>query len=133
MKLNYVTFGVASVAASSIIAGSALGIANADAPSSSTTNTNVGTSGISRTVFRQDRLAAEAQVLNTTTAQVQAAQNDKTLTRLIADAGLTKQTFRQNVETQLTTELEDQGYTQSQVTLVLQHRMHHGLHHHKKS
>jgi hypothetical protein len=132
MKFKYVTAGVTTLVGSGIVAASALSIANADAASTGA-NVDIGTSSITRTVFRNDRLEAEAQVLNTTTANVQAAHKDKTFARLLTNAGLTKQTFHEKVKVQLTTDLENQGYSANQVAIALQHRMIVGMHHHKKS
>jgi hypothetical protein len=131
MKFKYVTAGVTTLVGSSLLAASALSITNADATSSGA-GADVGKSGITRTVFRNDRLEAEAQVLNTTTAQLQSAHKDKTMAQLIANAGLTKQSFHAKVKAQLTTDLENQGYSQDQVTIALQHRMIVGMRHHKK-
>lgn len=128
MKVSYI---VASLASTGIIAASAMGVVSA-ANTQTHGNGNVGSSGISRTVFRQERLDAAAQVLNTSTANVQAAHKNKTFAQLITSAGLTKKTFVQKLKAQLTTDLENQGYSQNQVTIALQHRTIVRLHHHKK-
>jgi hypothetical protein len=114
------TMGILSIAT--------LGIASAATP----TSTTVGTSGIPRSTFKADRLSAAAEVLNTTTANVQAAHKDKTFSGLMTNAGLTKKTFAEKLKTQLTTELEGQGYSQDQVTIALQHRYIARLHHYDK-
>jgi len=129
MKVSYIA---ASLASTGIIAASAMGVVSA-ANTPTTNSGNVGSSGIPRTVFRQERLDAVAQVLNTSTANVQAAHKNKTLSQLISTAGLTRKTFVQKLKAQLTTDLENQGYSQNQVTIALQHRtIVHLRHHHKK-
>lgn len=133
VKLRYITMAVAS---SGAIAASAVGIANAAPPSSSTTNSsngNVGSSSIPRTTFKDDADKAAATILKTTAANVQSAHKNKTFGQLIKNAGLTKKEFAQEMKSELTSELEGQGYTQDQVTIALQHReiarLHHKLHH----
>ena len=102
-----------------------MGLASAATPS----NGDVGKSDIPRSVFRQERLDAVAQVLDTSTTNVQNAHKDKTLSSLISSAGLSKKTFAQKVKTQLTSDLEAKGYSQDQVTIALQHRDIVRLHH----
>jgi hypothetical protein len=129
MKLSYIAAGLTS---SGIIAVSAMGVASAATNNSSVKNPNVGSSGIPRTVFKQDHLEAASQVLNTTTANIQTAHKDKTFAQLLKNAGLTRTTYRQKLKTQLTTDLENQGYTQDQVTIALQQKtISHLRHHHK--
>jgi hypothetical protein len=128
MKVSYIA---ASLASTGIIAASAMGVVSA-ANTQTTNSGNVGSSGIPRTVFRQERLDAVAEVLNTSTANVQAAHKNKTLAQLISNAGLSRKTFVQKVKTQLTTDLENQGYSQNQVTIALQHRTIVRLRHHQK-
>lgn len=115
VKLRYI---IASVVGAGALALGGVGIANAAVTHSG----NVGTSGIPRATFRQDRLEAAAQVLNTTTANVQAAHKDKTLSTFISSAGLTRQSFAQKVRAAMTSELEGQGYSQQQATIAFQHR-----------
>ena len=71
-------------------------------------------------------------MLNTSTSNIQAAHKDKTLKTLIANDGLTRQSFNQKVKADLTAELENAGYTQDQVTIALQHRTILRLRHHDK-
>lgn len=127
---------VASVASAGVLSLGAFGIVSAATPYSATTpttkNTTVGKSGIPRTTFMQDRLDAVAQVLHTSTANVQTARKNKTVSQLITSTGLTKKTFGEKVKTQLTTELEGQGYSQDQVIIALQHRAILRLRHHNK-
>jgi hypothetical protein len=123
-KLLIVASSLAGVA---VLTASSMGIVSA-----ATKNINIGTSGIPRLVFKQERLDAVSQVLNTTTTSVQTARKDKTLSELISNAGLTKKTFDQKVKTQLTSDLEAKGYSQDQVTIALQHRTIVKLHHKTK-
>jgi hypothetical protein len=128
VKTRYIAISLASAA---ILSLSSLGAAFAATPPMK--STTIGTSGISRTTFKQDRLEAVAQVLNTSTTAVQTAHKDKTFAQLIADADLTKKTFAQKVKAELTSELEAQGYSQDQVTIAMQHRtIQHLRHNHKK-
>lgn len=117
----------ASLALAGVVAAGGVGIASAAGTHS---NTNVGSSGIPRSVFRQERLDAVAEVLNTSTSNVQTARHDHTLKQLITNAGLTKKTFDQKVKAQLTSDLEAKGYSQSQITIALQHRTIVRLHYH---
>jgi hypothetical protein len=123
--MSKLSIGAAGLMSASVIALAATGVASA----ASTSSGDIGTSNIPRSVFKQDRLAATAQVLNTTTANVQAAAKDRTLKTLISNAGLTKATFHEKVRAQLTTNLENQGYSQDEVTIALQHRAIVRLHH----
>lgn len=128
LKARYLLAGLSSAA---VIAAGSIGVASAAATNHH--NVKVGTSGIPKTVFRQEKLDASAQVLNTTPTDVQAAHKDKTLKSLISKAGLTKQTYRQKLQAQLTTDLEELGYTQQQVhTALHKHTIAH-THHGKKS
>jgi len=115
-KFSYFALGLVSALT---VGFGVVAVANAD-----TTNakTDVGSSGIPRTVFRQDKLDASAKVLKVSTAAVIAARKDKTMATLISNAGLTKETFAQKVKAELTSELESQGYSQNQITIALQHR-----------
>ena len=126
-KARYLLAGLSSAA---VIAAGSIGVASA---ATNHNNVNVGTSGIPKTVFRQEKLDASAQVLNTTTANVQAAHQNKAFRTLITNAGLTKQTYQQKLQTQLTTDLEGLGYTQQQVTAALQKHPVAHTHHGKKS
>jgi hypothetical protein len=96
----------------------------------SITNADAQTTAITPSVYRSERLEAVAQVLKTTPAAVQTAAKDKTLKELVSNAGLTKTTFRKDVKSQLTTDLENMGYSQAEITS----RMHtyHKHHMHKK-
>ena len=124
-KFSYIALSVASVG---IVGIGTLGVASADTTSSG----NIGNSGIPRSVFKEERLDAAAEVLNTSTANVQAAHKDKTFSKLISDAGLTRQTYREKLKAELTTDLESEGYTQDQITIALQRIHIHKLKHHDK-
>ena len=127
IKAKYLGAGLLGAA---VIGAGGLGFASAAATNSS--NTNVGSSGIPRSTFKNDRLEAAATVLNTSTSNIQTAHKDKTLSQLISKAGLTKKTFREKVRSQTTTELKSQGYSQDQITIAFQHRTILKLRHHKK-
>jgi len=127
VKARYLLAGLSSAA---VIAAGSIGVASA---ATNHNNVNVGSSGIPKTVFKQEKLDASAQVLNTTTSDVQAAHKNKTFKTLLSNAGLTKQTYEQKLQAQLTTDLEGLGYTQTQVNTALQkHPLTH-THHGKKS
>jgi uncharacterized membrane protein YqiK len=125
IKTRYV---LASLAGTAAITLGAIGAVSADTPNNS--SGNIGNSGILRTTFRQDRLNAVAQVLNTTTANIKTAHSNKDLEQLISNSGLTRKTFREKVKSNVTSELKAQGYTQSQITAAFQHKHH--FNHHKK-
>lgn len=103
-----------------------------------TKNTNVGQSGIPRSVFRTDLLDSTAKALNTTTANVKSAHKNHSLKSLVKNAGLTKKQFALNLKNDLTSDLESQGYSSQQVTIALQQRIiehfrhEEKLEHHKK-
>lgn len=116
------------------IAGAgALSLAGMGIASAATNTGDIGKSGIPRSVFRQERLSAAAQVLNTTPANLQAARKDKTVSSLISNAGLTKKEFAQKVKTALISDLEAKGYSQDQITIALHHKAIARLHHKAKS
>jgi hypothetical protein len=121
-KRLFITAGVTAVT----IAGTGFGVASA---ATNTSSGNVGSSDIPRNVYVQERQAAVAEVLNTTTANVQAAHKNHTLKNLISNAGLTKKTFGEKVKSQLTTDLESKGYSQDQITIAMQHKQIVRLHH----
>lgn len=112
-KVSYVLI---SLAGAGVIGVSAVGVASAASP-------NVGSSGISKSVFRQERLTAASQVLNTSVANIQSAIKDRTLKTLITSDGLTPKTFRQDERAKLVSDLEALGYTKDQITIAQQHRL----------
>lgn len=128
-KSSLLTAGIFALS----LVGAGFGVASAATnASASNMNGNVGSSGIPRSVFSQERLDAEAQVLNTTTDNVQAAHKSHTLKDLISQAGLTPKTFMQKLKTQLTSDLASKGYSQDQITIALQHKEIVRLHHKAK-
>lgn len=127
MKLRYL---LAALLGTGALTLATVGIASAAANTKA--SGNVGSSSIPRSTFKQDMLSATAQVLNTTTTQVQAARKNHTFSQLLKNAGLTRQTFRQKLKAQLTSELKGQGYSQDQITIALQHRTIVRLRHHDK-
>lgn len=126
--MKHLKYLLATTAGAAVLAVSAMGVASA--ASNYPNHENIGTSGIPRSVFKQERLDAEAQVLNTTVANVQAAHKNKTFGQLITNANLTKKTFAQKLKAQLTSDLESKGYSQNQITIALQHKIIGRLYHH---
>jgi SOS response regulatory protein OraA/RecX len=105
-----------TLTATGIIAATSIGIVSADS-----TNTNVGSSTIPKTVFHQERLQAASEVLNTSTSSIQTARKDHTVKQLISSAGLNDKEYAQKLKTQLSSDLEAKGYSQSDITIALQH------------
>src|ERR1700733_1133450 len=104
IKTRYV---VTSLIGTAVMAIGAVGVASAaTSNTSSASHTTIGTSGIPRPVFKQQREDAVAQVLDTTTTNVQSYKKNKDLSQLISEAGLTEKTFREKVKSQITTDLE---------------------------
>ena len=136
----------ASLVTLSVVGATGIGVASAATTKTSSTDSmqttaknmtgNVGSSTIPRSVFQQARLDAEAQVLNTTTANIQAAHKNHSFKQLLQQANLTPKTFGQKVKAQITSELEAKGYSQDEITIALERkqivRLHHKLHHAKK-
>lgn len=119
-KLKYLVVSLAG--ATTLIAGG-MGVASA---ASTHKNTNVGNSGIPRSVFKVEKLTAKAEVLNTSTANVQAAHQNKSFKTMLSNAGLTKAEFNQKVNQQVTSDLEKLGYTDQQISAALNHgKKHH--------
>ncbi len=115
------------------LSAGAVGVASAATTSTTKTNAgNVGSSDIPRSVFKTERQAAAAKVLNVSVADLQAAHKNKTFADLLSKAGLTKQTFREKLKAELTSDLEAKGYSQDQITIALQHREIVRMHHHEK-
>jgi hypothetical protein len=106
----------------SIAAGITSGVIGVGAASASAASPAAASpSTIARSVVRADKLQAMAGTLNLTTAQTQADLKAHSLKQVVASAGLTKTTFRQKVQAQMQTELQAQGYNQTQITAALQH------------
>ncbi|MEO8105607.1 MAG: hypothetical protein ABI602_04720 [Candidatus Saccharibacteria bacterium] len=127
IKMRYAT---ASLLSAVLFSAGSLGVVSA--ATTHNTSGNVGTSTIPRTVYRQDKLAAEAAVLNTTTVNIQSAHTNKDLKKLLANAGLSRQTFNEQLKIKLTTELEAQGYDQAQISIAQQQKTINHLRHHNK-
>jgi hypothetical protein len=94
------------------------GVASAD---SATTSNTQPSSSIARSVVHDDQLKAMASVLNLTTAQIQIHLKTHDLQQVVADTGLTGSTYHQKVQTQLESELQAQGYSQTQIDSAAQH------------
>jgi hypothetical protein len=127
IKIKYMATSLAAVAMVSV---GTIGVVSAATPSA-VKNPNVGSSDIPKAAFKEERLDAVAEVLNTTTANVQTARSNKDMKQLISSAGLTRKTFSEKVKAELTTDLESKGYSQDQITIALQQKMIHHLRHHK--
>lgn len=128
VNLKYAALSAASLGVMSL---GGVGVASAASHTASAhVKGNIGLSGIPRVVFRQEKLAATAQVLNTTTANVQSARKAKTFAQMVSKDGLTKKAFTKKYKAQLTIDLEAKGYSSSQVTTALKHRRLAKLHHH---
>jgi hypothetical protein len=78
-------YTLTSLAGATAITFGAIGAVSADTLTSS--SGNVGTSGIARSTFKQDKQDAVAEVLNTTTANLKTAHANKDLKQLISNAG----------------------------------------------
>ncbi len=114
LKARYLIAGFTS--ATVIAAGSIGAIVSADSP----TTTN---SPIPHSVIRSDRLTAESQVLNTSTDNIRSAMKDKTIKTLITNAGYTRSSFEQKVKSILDSELQNQGYSSTDIA-NLRHQKH---------
>lgn len=117
----------ASLIGSGVLVTSAIGVVSAD----NRNNGNVGSSGIPKSVFRTERQVAAAAVLNTTTANIQAAHHNHTFKQLLQQNNLSPKSYAQKLKAELTKDLEAKGYSQQQVTIALQRkeivRLHHKL------
>lgn len=108
---------IASLSGAALISAGSISGVSADTPN---TNNNVGNSSIPNTVFRQEVLSAAATVLNTTPTNVREAQKSHSLDNLISQSGLTKKTYRQELQDQLSLDLEKLGYSQKVIDSALQ-------------
>lgn len=84
----------------------------------SSKNGNILGTDIPRTVYMQDRLAAMAKVLNTSTTNIQTAIHNKTLKTLIKSANLSYGQFRKDVANNLVSDLKSAGYKETQIKLA---------------
>ncbi len=129
--MHRVKYGILSLATVGAISVGTIGIASA-ATNHSSSNGDIGSSGIPRTVFKQEQLDAASEVLNTGISNIENAHKDKGFVKLISNAGLTKKSYRQKLKSQLTTDLESKGYSQDQITIALQQKLINHLRHHHK-
>lgn len=84
----------------------------------SSKNGNILGTDIPRTVYMQDRLAAMAKVLNTSTTNIQTAIHNKTFKTLIKSANLSYGQFRKDVANNLVSDLKSAGYKETQIKLA---------------
>jgi len=77
---------------------------------------------INKAVYKQERLSAEAKVLNTSTANISSAIKDKSLVKLIEQSGMTRKEFKKKVDSDFVSALESMGYSKDQVIISMQHR-----------
>lgn len=115
-----------------LVGAGLIAVSSAGIVSATSSNATVGTSGIPKTVFKTERQAAAAEVLHTTTENIQSAHKNKTMAQLIQNAGLTKKTYAEALKTQLATDLQAKGYSQDQITIALQRKTIAHLRHHDK-
>lgn len=112
-----------ALAAVSIIVGITSTVAGLSATAASADTSSAAlqsSSSIAQSVIRADRLDTMAKVLNMTTAQVQAHLKAHDLKQVLASKGLSMQASRQSVLAQLKSELQAQGYSQTQIDSALQ-------------
>ncbi len=83
---------------------------------------DIGSSQIPKTVYRQEKIAAEAQVLKTSVLNVQNAVKNKTLKQLVTSEKLTSKQFRREVNSAFTADLQSRGYSQDQIIIAKQHK-----------
>jgi lysyl-tRNA synthetase class I len=102
-------------------AGVSTAVVSADSISSATQTSST----VARSVVHQDQLEVMAKVLNMTTADVQTHLKAHDLKQVVANAGLSDATYHQNVQAQLRSELQAQGYSQEQVDNAMQHYQQH--------
>lgn len=135
-KMKYLIVSAAGVVS---IGAGAVGVVHATTNTQAKANSNktIGSSGIVRSVMKQDRLTAEANVLNVTTASLQVPHRGKIIKQQLTTNHLTRKEFNQEVKAKLLTELQAQGYSSDQVTIATQARtighLKHKLHHDKKT
>jgi len=115
-KIMHVIIGIA--AGAFLIAGM-VGIVMAAVVSPKVAD--VGSSDIPKTVYRQEKLTSEAQVLKTSTTNVQNALKNKTLKQLISSEKLTDKQFRKEVNKDFIADLQLRGYSKDQITIANQH------------
>ncbi len=93
----------------------------------------IGSSGISKVVYRQQRLIAMAQTLDTTTQKITTAHKDHTFLAILKTSGLNKAQFNKQLKQNIKKDLEAKGYSSDQITIAFQqltiHHLHRQLHH----
>ena len=124
MIKNKLIIGAAGIsAATGLILGSTALV------SASTTTKTSNPNKIAREVIQSDRLDAQAKVLGMTKDQLVSSLKSTTMKDLISQKGLTKDAFKQQVQSEVINELKAQGYSSDQIT-NLQNKDH-GKKHHK--
>jgi len=116
-KIMHIIIGI--MAGAFLIAGT-VGVVMAAVVSPKVKVADVGSSGIPKMVYRQEKLTAEAQVLKTSTTNVQNALKNKTLKQLITSDNLTVKQFREAVNKDFVADLQSRGYSKDQITIANQ-------------
>ena len=124
MIKNKLIIGAAGIsAATGLILGSTALV------SASTTTKTSNPNKIAREVIQSDRLDAQAKVLGMTKDQLVSSLKSTTMKDLISQKGLTKDAFKQQVQSEVINELKAQGYSSDQITNF--QNKDHGKKHHK--
>ena len=124
MIKNKLIIGAAGIsAATGLILGSTALV------SASTTTKTSNPNKIAREVIQSDRLDAQAKVLGMTKDQLVSSLKSTTMKDLISQKGLTKDAFKQQVQSEVINELKSQGYSSDQITNF--QNKDHGKKHHK--
>ena len=111
MIKNKLIIGAAGIsAATGLILGSTALV------SASTTTKTSNPNKIAREVIQSDRLDAQAKVLGMTKDQLVSSLKSTTMKDLISQKGLTKDAFKQQVQSEVINELKAQGYSSDQIT-----------------
>jgi len=90
----------------------------------STTNNNKSTSSdIPKSVLKQARISAEESILGVTSeSQLHQLLHSQGLKKVLEQDHLTVKEFREDIITDMTTYLANQGYSQTQITAALDSR-----------
>ena len=124
MIKNKLIIGAAGIsAATGLILGSTALV------SASTTTKTSNPNKIAREVIQSDRLDAQEKVLGMTKDQLVSSLKSTTMKDLISQKGLTKDAFKQQVQSEVINELKSQGYSSDQITNF--QNKDHGKKHHK--
>jgi hypothetical protein len=102
------------------IISSGAGISTTVASADSTSAAAPTSSSIARSVLHADQLQAMGGALNMSTAQVQTHLKAHDLKQVVAASGLSADTYHQKVQAQMKSELQAQGYSQTQIDSALQ-------------